>query len=71
MVLNNFKMVEHLQALLLIMTAQCIIWNIPLPYFSPFHTDTFCPFFFLNLKDKTKACFLLPGELSTILGSNK
>ena len=71
-------MVEHFQASLLIMTAQCIIWNRTLPYFSPFHTDTFCPFFFLNLKGKS----LLKREhvfsyqvncqqIQAILGSNK
>ena len=36
-----FKLVEHFQASLLIMSAQCILWKRNLPHFSPLHTGSF------------------------------
>ena len=61
---------EHLHTSLLIMSAQCIIWNRDKPPFRPLLTDSFALPFLAPEFGKTNeyAFFLLPIKFSTIPG---
>ena len=55
-----FKLLEHLQASPLYVSAQSIMWNRNLPHFSPIHTGIFLPLLLYEYKDQSPAqCTIL------------